>query len=147
MANDVYATIRHYRSCSQNRTHGKEQRQLNLFFLEGTLKFICMGIQGLLPKTRQGSQFVVVMTDRYTKQNKSTRTTATKVTTVVYHFLECWVVSYSITSQLLTNNGPQSLLKFFLAVCSTLELYNITTTEYQSQTNNQTELFSSAIIP
>lgn len=41
-----------------------------------------INILGPLPKTTQGTQFVVVMTDRYTKLTKATPTTKMSATTV-----------------------------------------------------------------
>lgn len=55
MANDVHTTVRDCRACGQNRTHGRQQRQLKLFFFDGSLKYIRMDILRPLPKTKPGN--------------------------------------------------------------------------------------------
>lgn len=47
-----------------------------------------MDISGPLPKTRLGSQFVIVMMDRCTKLTKAIATTNTNAATVPRIFLE-----------------------------------------------------------
>lgn len=80
MANDVYATAGDCRFCAQNRAHDK--RQLELLFLEQPLEYIDMNIVGPLLERKQGSQFVIVMKDRYTKPAKMVLTTNTNATIV-----------------------------------------------------------------
>lgn len=105
-----------------------------------------MDILGPLPKKKQLNQFAVVMTDLYTKFNNALSATNTNATTVDFIFLEHWVVNCCILSQLLTENGPQLVSKFFAAVCSTLGVNKITTTKYRPQNNGQAELFNSTFI-
>lgn len=52
-----------------------------------------MDILGPLPKTKQGSQFVVVMSDGHTKLAKSVPTMKTNSTAVAGIFLKHWLTS------------------------------------------------------
>lgn len=105
-----------------------------------------MDILGPVPNTDQGSQFVVVMADRYTKLTEAIPTTKTNVTTVACILLECLVANCSIPSRLLTDNGAQFVSRCFVAVCNTLGANNVPTAEYNPQTNGQVELFNSTLI-
>lgn len=87
-----------------------------------------MNIFGPLPKTKQGSQFVVVITDRYTKRTKAIPTTK-NATTVARILLEHWVAYYAITSKLLTDNGSQIVSEIRVVMCGTLGVDNISTSD------------------
>lgn len=84
--------------------------------------------------------------DLYTKLTKAILTTKKKAATVARIFVEHWVANYVISFKIVTENGPQFVSKFFVAVCSTLGLNNITTIEYHSQTNGQVECISFTLI-
>lgn len=78
-----------------------------------------------------------------TKATPSTGSNANAVARILY---EHRVANYGIRSRLLTNNGPRFVSKFYVAVCSTLGLNNVITTEYCSQSNGYSELFPSTLI-
>lgn len=56
MANDVYATVRHWHSCTKSQIHGKRQPQLKLFYSDRSLYYVSMDILGLLPRTNKGAR-------------------------------------------------------------------------------------------
>lgn len=98
-----------------------------------------MNILGRVPKTKQDSQCLVLMTDRYTNETKAIPSTKHNATTVPRIFLEHLVANYVIPSRLLPDDGSQFASKFLAAVCSTFGVINITATEYHPQTNDQVE--------
>lgn len=59
-----------------------------------------MDILGPLPRTKQGNQSVVVMTDRYAKLTSAIPTSKTNGNTVAYIFLEHCMENYGIKSSL-----------------------------------------------
>lgn len=120
MANDVYATVRDFRSCSMNRINGKRQRQVRLFELYVPLDSVCMDIIEPLPKKKTGNKFVVVTTDRYTKLKRAISTSSITATTIGRSLLEHWVSNYGISPNVLAENGPQFFSKIFALRCSTL---------------------------
>lgn len=65
MANGVYVNIRDFYLCARNRNTNSNKQKPRLFPPFGTLEYIAMGILGLLPRTKYGDQFIVVMMDRY----------------------------------------------------------------------------------
>lgn len=70
LANDVYGTVRDSRAWGHNHTDGKRQQHLNHFIREGQLGYMCMDVLAPLPKSKQGNQYLVMMTDRNTKFTK-----------------------------------------------------------------------------
>lgn len=61
---EVYATASDCSYCVLNRTGGKGQRYLKLFFPESRLKYIGMSILGPLLKITHGYQSVYMMMNR-----------------------------------------------------------------------------------
>lgn len=87
-----------------------------------------------------------MITYSYTKLTKAIPTTNTIPVTVAFIFLENWAANYFIPSNLLTENDLQFVSKFLAAVCSTLGLNNITTTEFHPQAKGLAERFISTSI-
>lgn len=87
-----------------------------------------------LLNTKEGSQLVVVMTDRYSKLTKVNVTSLKIATTFACIFLKHMVAPYSTLFKLLTDVGPQFDLKFIETVFSTAGVKNTTTTEYLPHT-------------
>lgn len=113
---------------------------------EPPLEYISLDIQGPLPSKWEGNQLLLAMTDRYNKLTVIIPTTGTKVSTVPRIFPENRVVKYGIPSSIITENGPQFVSRFFVAVCSTLRVNINTTIERHPQTLGQEEHFNSALI-
>lgn len=101
-----------------------------------------MDILGPLLRRTQGSQFVAVTTDCYTKLGKAIRTKNTNASTVVNIFLEHWFANYTIPSNLPTDDGLRFESKWFFTVSSTFEVNNFTTTEYHPQASGHVERFN-----
>lgn len=74
MASDAYATVHDCYQRLQHRANEKKKRQPELFFLNGSLEYVDMEILAPLLKTKQGNQFVIIMTARYAKLTKAVST-------------------------------------------------------------------------
>lgn len=74
MANDVYTTATNCSACAQNRVEPKLRRHLQQFISNTLLELIAIDILGLLPYTVDGSQYVIVITDRYSALTRATPT-------------------------------------------------------------------------
>lgn len=70
------------------------------------------------------------MKNSYTKLTKAIQKTKINATTVARTFFENWVASYGILSRLPTDYGTHFVPNFFVAVCITLAVENITITGY-----------------
>jgi transposase InsO family protein len=108
-----------------------------------------MDILGPLPRTKHGNRFLLKISDRFSKVTKTVplRTvTALSVARAFCDHWDHWVYLYGPPLSLLTYNGPQFTVKFFLAVCTELRIKKIFTTAYHPQTNGQVERFNRTII-
>lgn len=66
----------------------KIHQQLKLFFSEGRMEDVGMNILGTLRRMKHGSQFVVLVTDRYMKLTKTIPITKMNATTVARIFVD-----------------------------------------------------------
>lgn len=80
------------------------------------------------------------------KAGKEILATKTNDSTVARIFLEHWVAPYGIPSKLFPYTGPKFVSKRYLAVCSTLQVNNMTTVKYHQLTNGQAVRFNSTLI-
>ena len=147
MANDVYATVRNCQSCSATRgSIVRHQKDMKPFPAARPLAFVAMDPLGPLPKTAHGNQFVLVITDRFSKLTRSIALRTTTAAVVANAFLDNWVYVYGAPQYVLTDNGPQFAAKFFDSVCALLGILHYLTTAYHPQINGQTEWFNKTIV-
>lgn len=119
MAKDVYPIVLGCRSCAMNCTRGRKN-MFKLFFRKDRLKYNDMDQTEPQPRTKHSNQFVVLITDSYTKRAKTIVISKTNVTTRFLIFIEHWVVSYGILSEVPAEYSPQFVLKLIMVVCRTL---------------------------
>lgn len=105
-----------------------------------------MDILELLPKTKPGNQFVVLMTNRYINLSKAIPTNGISATTVARIAFERRVANYGISIKPVNDSGSKFVSKFFEMVCGTLGVNNNTTIEHMPQTSFQAERFNSTLI-
>lgn len=139
MENDVYDTIYRCESFRKHRGHPKHQLHLQLFQPQVPLECIAIEILGLLPKTKRGSQFIFVITDRYRILTRAITRSNITAPVVAKVFPNACIILYGIPSSLLSENGPQFFNKFFAAFCAFLGTKLTMTTASHPQTNGQTE--------
>lgn len=124
-----------------DHVHGTEQKKDNKdslnFSPDRPFEYVGMDILAHVLKTRLNNQFVMVMTDRYTKGTKSVPTRKTNAKAVTCIILEQWVVNFRIRSKLLTDNGPQFVSNIFAVGSSQLGAKNNTNTECHSHANSK----------
>lgn len=67
MSTDVYHTVRHYQNCPRIGTKFKCQCLLKPFTPSGSFELNTIGIIGPLPRAKSGAEYVVIITDQYSK--------------------------------------------------------------------------------
>ena len=143
---DVALTVRGFRTCGMNRV--KLRKHLNRFrFFPETrlLESLAVNILGLLPKTKAGKRFLLVITDRFTKLAQVVVLRTLTAYTVAVAFCDARVFKYGVPRSLLSDNGPQFNAKFFHRKCCVQEITNLHTSAYHPQTNGQVELHNQTI--
>lgn len=86
-------------------------------------------------KRKSGNQFIVIITDWYSKLIKAIWTAQITATAVATIFVDNWIPKFGILETVLTENDPQFTSKVFQAVCAKLRTRPLTTTKYHPQTN------------
>lgn len=87
-----------------------------------------------------------MMKNQHSKQSKAIPPSKAYDTTAAHVFQEHWAGSYCSRSKLLTDNRPPFGAKSFLAVGSRLGVTDLTTKNYQLQTNAQAANIGSFIL-
>lgn len=146
MANELYTTVAQCVSCVKNRNRLRHKRRLQLFMAVGPLDVVAMDILGPLLKTQQGNQYIVMITDKYSKLTRAIPNSKILSTHMSNIFLDHWIIPFGIPSYLLTDNGPQIVRKLFATVCGSLVVKHVTTTAYHPQTNCQAKRFNRTIV-
>lgn len=98
-----------------------------------------MDLLGPLPIRKSGNQFIIVITDLYSRLKKtipSTRKTAIPVATI---FVNHWIWNFDIQSTIPTVSSPQFTSKFFQAICAKLLITSLSTLKNHPQTTGQVE--------
>lgn len=70
----VYETVENCAACGKNRVHSKK-RHLQLFPPQHPMDTIYIDMLGPFTKTKNGSQFILVITDRYRNLTSAVPTT------------------------------------------------------------------------
>lgn len=93
MATDVYRTLEQCSSNAHNLNCCWLKRLLQLLLPSGLLSFLAIDSLRMLPKTRSGIQYVVVVTNCYFKLTRATPSSKTASTIIANTFLDTWIIS------------------------------------------------------
>jgi RNase H-like domain found in reverse transcriptase/Integrase zinc binding domain/Integrase core domain len=147
MASDVANTVNNCTVCAKNRISERKRTSfLKLFPASEPLEYIAVDILGPLPKTEHGNQFLLVITDRFSKLTRTVPLRSISAFMVARYFCEQWVFVNGAPRYVLTDNGTQVTAKSFLAVCRELGIGKEFTTAYHPQTNGPVERFNRTIV-
>ena len=147
MAPDAYATVRNCVECAKRRIKLRRHHSfLRLFPAKRPGEHVAIDILGPLPRTQNGYQYVLCMTDRYSKMALVQPLTNITALTVARAFCKEWVYHYGQPTFLLSDRGSQFTSEFFGAVCDTLNVRQAFTSAYHPQTNGQVERFNRTLV-
>lgn len=144
-ANNVSATVRSCSACARNWVEHEPKRKLQLYRASGPLKFILIDILGALPRTVDDNQYVIAMTDRYSKLTRALSTSQASFAHVVNVFFDSSIIPDSIPAYVLADTGVQCTNKLFATLCAMIRVKHLTTTDYHPQTNGQVERYNRTI--
>ena len=143
LAVDCYATGRRCPTCAKNRIKLRQHVQpLQLFPPSGPLESVAIDVLGELLKTARGNQYLLVISDRFTKLTKTVPLKGISAAEVAKAFVDHWVFNYGAPKELLADNGKCFTARFFQDVCRILNVHNMFTTTYHPQTNGQVERYN-----
>ena len=147
MAIDVYNVVRNCPSCARQRIKLRRHHSfLKLFPASKPGEQVAIDLLGPLPRTRSGFEYVLVITDRFSKMTKAHPLRGIGAYQVARAFCTEWVYHYGQPSMLLSDRGSQFTSTFFRDVCKILGVKQAFTSAYHPQTNGQTERFNRTLV-
>lgn len=142
MAADVDYIVKNCRCCVRNTLRYSHRPNLRRILASGPLELIAVDIIGPFLKTVQGSHYALVSTHRYSKLTQAVPTSRTTVTHVVTVLVYHWLIPYSISPYLLTDNGVRFVSESFATVCALIGVEHLTSKAHFPQTNKQAKQFN-----
>lgn len=112
MTKNVYISVDNCSACAGNGTSPKLKPELQLA-TSSLFEFVTIDIYGSLPRTLNEIQYVLVMTDRYSKPTEIIRTSMISSTHFANLFFESLKIYYGTPTYDLADNEVQFLSKFF----------------------------------
>lgn len=146
IANDVYKTISTCSTCAWNSALPKLIKELQLLPTNGPLKFVAIDILGPLPRTRNENQYVIVMTDKYSKLTRAMQTGKTSSSHFGNVSFDSQVVLYFTPVYVQLKHGVKFNSKMFSALGTMLDVKHQTTTAFHPQTNEQVKRYNLTIV-
>lgn len=135
--------VKDYNDCARNCVRAMKTHHLKFFHSSGPLEFTLSP----LPKTRTCNQFIIVMTDCFSKFIRVVPSTSTTAPHVASIFIDHWLVLCRIPAYLLTNSQPQFVFNFFMRLSAKiLGLKHLAMAAYYLHTNGQAERCNKTMI-
>ena len=110
------------------------------------LEDVAIDILGPLPRTSGGKEYVLLVTDRFTKLVAAVPLARITAYSVAVAFCEAWAFKYGPPATLLSDNGSQFASKLFQTVCQRFGIDNRFTSAYHPQTNGQVERYNRTVL-
>lgn len=146
MAIEVYTNEKDCHECVCSKAASIRQRVPQLFLPSNPFKFVAMDTLGLLSKTLKGNQFVLVITDLYSKLTRAVLTCMTTVSHILSIFMNSRVTPYRFPIHEWTENGTQCISEFSKTLCAFLGTKHLENTAYHTQAKGQAERFNKTIV-
>ena len=147
MAFDAYNTVRNCVECAKRRIKLRKHASfMKLFPAKRPGEHVAIDILGPLPKTRAGYQYILCMTDRYSKLALVAPLRRIYALNIAQEFCREWVYHYGQPTYLLTDRGTQFTSSFFGSVCETLNIKQAFKSAYHPQANGQVERFNRCLL-
>lgn len=146
MACDMYATVADCELCAKRDFKVTHERHLHLFPPSAPLKFIAVDIQGPFPRATKGSQYVVVVPDRYSKLTRAipiAKTSAIQATKILFNH---WLARYGMPRYFLTEKGPQFVAMILERLCCELKIKHFTTALCHPKANSQVDRCNKTLV-
>jgi len=143
MVTDIYNTITKCTTCAQNRLSLRRHTSpLTLFPATEPLTDLSVDIFGPILATKAGNRFILVINDRFSKLTKCVALRRITAISVASAIIDAWVACYGPPDRILSDQGPQFMPNFFIAVMKVLGTETVRTTAYHPQTNGQVERYN-----
>jgi len=143
MVTDINSTVTKCTTCAQIRLAlRRHTTPLTLFPATEPLTELSVDIFGPIPASKRGNRFILVITDRFAKLTKCVALRRITAMSVASAIIDAWVSAYGPPDRILSDQGPQFMSNFFIAVMKMLGIETVRTTAYHPQTNGQVERYN-----
>jgi len=143
MVTDIHSTITKSTTCAQNRLALRRlTTRLTLFQATEPLTELSVDIFGPIPASKKCNRFMLVITDRFAKLTKCVALRRITATSLASAIIDACVSAYGPPDRILSDQGPQFMSNFFIAVMKMLGIETVRTTAYHHQTNGQVERYN-----
>jgi len=131
MVTDIHSTITKCTTCAQNRLALRRHTTLlTLFQATKPLTELSVDICGPIPASKKGNRFILVITDRFAKLTKCVALRRITAMSVASAIIDAWVSAYGPLDRIFSDQGPQFMSNFFIAVMKMLGIETVRTTAY-----------------
>lgn len=110
------------------------------------LELVCIAILGELIRTHLVNRYILVIAHRFTKLLKTILRKSIHSAETAKQFVNNAILNYGPLVDLLADNGKPFTAKFFLDLCRTVKVNDITTTLHHHQTSAEVETYNQTII-
>jgi len=143
MVLDIYNTITKCTTCAQNPLSLRRHTSpLTLFPGTEPLTDRLVDIFGPIPTTKAGNRFILVLTDRFSNLTKCVTLRRIIALSVTSANIDAWVACYGAPDRIPSDQGPQFMSNFFIAVMKALGNDTVHPTAYHPQTNGKVERYN-----
>jgi len=143
MVTYIHTTITKCTTCAQNRLAlRRHTTPSTLFPATEPLTELSVDIFGPIPASKKGNRFILVIIDRFAKRTKCVALRRITAMSVASAIIEAWVSAYGPLDRILSDQGPQFMTIFFIAVMKMLGIETVRTTAYHPQTNGKVERYN-----
>lgn len=132
--------------CSESSQNPQKCRHLKMFPAKALLECVCMDILRELMSTARGYRYLLVITDCLTKPVCTIPLRVVIAAEAAKQFVNHFVFSFGPPLDLVTENGSWFASRFFQDVCKILNVHNLFTIIYHTQSNCQVERFIPTIL-
>lgn len=98
----------------------KNVTRLQLFVAKEAHTLVCIDILGEFIEKPRRNEYLLLITDRFSKMTKTVPMKRISAAEVSRNFLNCWVSKYGPPAELIADNGGWFTAKLFIDVCELL---------------------------
>jgi len=143
MVTDIHTTITKCTTFARNRLAlRRHTTPWTLFPANEPLTELSVDIFGPIPASKKGNRFILVLTDRFAKLTKCVALRRITAMSGASAIIDAWVSAYGPPDRILSDQGPQFMSNFFIAVMKILGIETVRTTAYTPQTNGPVERYN-----
>lgn len=136
IGSDFIGQFSKFKSCvAAQGLNTKKQHKTKLLPPNVPVKDITIDVLEPLPKTRNGNQYISVITDIYSKLKLSIPMGKTTTPYMAAVLINHWIIPYGIPNIILSNNCSKFMAEFFKTICYILGVKQKMKISYHSQTN------------